>query len=287
MYLDDLIPLLNSVKRYDGYVSALCPFHDDRSPSLLVFETKPGQKHGWFQCLGCDARGTHEYLYSVLEGAPVRVVPQEKTSWGLPPLPDTQEDWEALAYASHNAIRDRPHLGWYWQLRGVDSRIEPNKLGWYRGWYTVPVFDKEGDFTRLILRAGEHIEKSTGLRYYTSPGHPVIHVPDRRKFYEATSIAIVFGTVDALALATLGIPVCTSTAGKAQFDPTWLSAMSPYVYVIPDMGEETTAIELANKIGGRARVVRLTYPDHCKDPADYLKFDRGKQLQKELARYFS
>jgi hypothetical protein len=283
--LDDLIPLLNYVKRYEGYVAALCPFHEDNNPSLLVFEKDPGAQHGWYQCLGCEARGTHEHLLSVLEGAPIRIAPREQTSWGLPRLPEDQDGWEELAYASHDMLMQRTHLAWYWEMRGVTDRIEPRMLGWYQGWYTVPVFDETGKFSRLILRAGEHIQKRTGARYYTSPGKPVINVPDWRRLKQAEAIAVVFGTIDNLALDSLGYPVCTSTSGKGQFKAEWLADIRPFVYIIPDKGEESTALTLANKIGGRARIVTLNYPDNCKDPADYLKNGKRVELQKELARY--
>ena len=36
----------------DGWVSAICPFHDDRSPSLSV-----NLEHGGFRCYACDERG--------------------------------------------------------------------------------------------------------------------------------------------------------------------------------------------------------------------------------------
>jgi hypothetical protein len=35
-----------------GWVSALCPFHDDKSPSLSV-----NLNHGGFRCYACDERG--------------------------------------------------------------------------------------------------------------------------------------------------------------------------------------------------------------------------------------
>ncbi len=283
--LDDLIPLLNYVKRYDGYVAAICPFHDDNSPSMLVFEKEPGRKHGWFQCLSCEARGTHEYLYSVLEGAPVRVLPREKTAWGLPPLPRDQEGWETLAYTAHEKILDRPHLRWYWKMRGVDDMVEPCNLGWYSGWYTVPVLDQDGGFLRLIMRAGAHIQKRTNLRYYTSPGSPVMFVPNWRRYDTASTIFVVFGTIDSIGLGGLGLAVATSTAGKAQFKAEWLRERRVNIRVIPDRGEEATGGELVRRLGARAKLVQLHYPGTYNDPADYIAGGDGRLLQKELARW--
>lgn len=54
--LDKVLSCLKGVKKTkDGYM-ALCPFHDDHNPSLMVFE------NGGFYCYGCDARGSIKHL---------------------------------------------------------------------------------------------------------------------------------------------------------------------------------------------------------------------------------
>jgi hypothetical protein len=179
----------------------------------------------------------------------------------------------------------RDHLKWYWELRGVEGRIEPCVLGWYQGWYTIPVFSDEGEFQRLVLRAGKQVEATTGLRYHTSQGEPVMYAPDWRRVKEYNTLFVVFGMIDALALSDMGYAVVTSTAGKDSFQAEWLTGYTPLIYIVPDMGEETTAHKLAKKLGARARVVGLDFPEDCWDPADYLKQDRRMELAIALARY--
>jgi len=54
--LDTVLSSLSEVKKVKGGYTALCPFHDDHNPSLMVFE------NGGFYCRACQEKGTLYYL---------------------------------------------------------------------------------------------------------------------------------------------------------------------------------------------------------------------------------
>lgn len=278
---DDLVQLLSMPQKHGDYYSASCPFHDNNSRNMLVFED------GWFQCLACTARGIHDKLYHKLQGMPVRYAPVEgKTHWRAPNFPDDHALLEEMAYECHNDILDREHLGWYWQMRGVAGRIEPCVLGWYSGWYSIPVFDVGGKLLRLILRAGKHIERHGGTsKYYNSPGPPILYVPDWKRYNESDTVFVVFGMIDALAIADVGYAVCTVTSGKEQFKPEWITKEPKKFVIVPDMGEHETAYKVARHLHARGDVLLLPYDEFekCDDPASFLQHGYREELTKMLA----
>jgi len=54
--LDGILSSLSEVKKVKGGYTALCPFHDDHNPSLMIFE------NGGFYCRACQEKGTLYYL---------------------------------------------------------------------------------------------------------------------------------------------------------------------------------------------------------------------------------
>jgi len=179
-------------------------------------------------------------------------------------------------------------------MRGVAGQTELAKLGWYNGWYTIPVFGSDKELQRLILRAGPHIQRQSGLRYHNSPGKPVMYVPSWRRFEQASTIAVVYGMIDALAISELGYPVVTVTAGKEQFKPEWiwdareeLEQGKCKIVIIPDFKEEATAKELERQLDPYAKVIQLPYVDDgMRDPADYLVAGKEQLLHRRLAGIF-
>jgi len=282
--LDSIAERLPQVTRYDGYIAGLCPFHDDHRPSLLVYDKDPTAREGWFRCLACGEQGTWSRLYDALGGVALQTVGTGASSYGLPIVPKTKEGQEHLALNAHEAVMKNRAMRWYWELRGVEERIESDLLGYWDGWATIPVYNRYGDFDALVLRAGRHIQEETGLRYL-SPGTPTLFVPDWPLFLRARSVFIVYGMIDALALAVLRLPVATPTSGKDSFKPEWLSDLPARVCFVPDQGEEETALKHANAIGGRGRLVTLSYPGELADPADYLSSGKKDLLLRELAKW--
>lgn len=280
--IHESLPGCRRYHRADGssYLAGICPWHDDSRPSLLVFE------NNFFNCLACGRQGNHKTLLNELRRPGYTHVEPVKMRWDTPKLPETIKGLRAFLNSCHYALVDSEYLQTYLISRGVDGRLEVNRLGFYQGWYTIPVFDQEGSTVGAVLRSSPQVQKVSGLRFIVPLGQkPMLFVPDWRLFERASKVAIVFGMFDALALASLRYPVCTTTGGKDSFNEEWLGEYRDKSFVIlPDLGEEATARKVATEIGPRARTARLEYPEGCKDPADFLATGRRDELDNLLRK---
>lgn len=276
--LDTFMELIQHARRYDGYIAGLCPFHDDRKPSLMVYEDD------YFKCLGCGREGRHVTLYDALR-SPTRakILRPGRTRWRSPRLPTDLGEISDLVWRAHQRLVEKPSTQWYLEKRGVEGRIEPCALGWIDGWYTIPIFSSRHQVRGVILRAGEHVEKVTDERFVQPEGQrAMLYVPDWHILEGAKALAIVFGMFDALALSDIRIPVCTTTGGKSEFRPEWLDFWRGPIVIIPDEGEFSDASRLAGELGWRAKILRLPYPDDIKDPCGYLETGRRGELMRLL-----
>lgn len=279
---DIIRDLLPGARSYADYVSGLCPFHDDKQPSLLVY------KDGYFSCLGCGVFGNYEKLYRKLKGIDAtRVISTEKV-FTSPYLPTDLREQEELVEQSHEALMKFSQLAWYIENRGVGNRIEPNRLGYYKGWYTIPIYSRYGAYQGVVLRAGSEIQKVSGMRFVQPKGQkPMMYCPDWRLLETCKTIAVVFGMFDALALADLRFAVVTPIGGQLHFNPLWLEPFRKSVVIIPDKGEEVSATKLAGRLGWRSKVLKLNYPSNAKDPAGYLETGQRDLLHSQIGGLLS
>lgn len=274
---DSFKDVLQGMHEYSDYLLGLCPFHDDKSPSLLVF------KDGWWRCLGCNRWGGWTSLWNKLKGQNVIVHSERNVGWRGPNI-EAYDSLENLSYQAHLDLMQFVQFQDYLQLRGLEGRIERNELGYYEGWYTIPVTDREGNFVTAVFRAAPHVQKVTGERYWAHHA-PIPYVPDWRLLDTSKVIFVVYGMLDALTLADLRLPVMTSTAGQGRFNPEWLNDYRKPIVIVPDEGEELSAIELQKHLGWRGRAVRLHYPVGKKDPNGFFEAGRRDDLYKQLLQY--
>jgi hypothetical protein len=65
----------------------------------------------------------------------------------------------------------------------------------------------------------------------------------------------------------------TGLSGQ-KFEPSYLDRFRKPIYIIPDKGEEKSAIELQSSLGWRGYPLYLDYPEGTKDPNEVLvKYD--------------
>lgn len=284
--LDDIL-VAGSGKRYSSYAAIICPFHK----SYPIRQSLMAWQDGWFRCMSCGKTGRNEYLLDILRGRPVRISADELTDWSPPTLPTDPIEIDKFCGKAHQTLLNNPGLGWYYQMRGVDDVVEVALLGWYNGWATIPIRSIEGNTQGVILRAGPHIEKANeGVRFHQPRGQKgMMYCPNWGLLSRSDKVVVVFGIFDALAMASIGIPVVTPTAGKDSFKPKWLDDVwSGWVLIVPDKKEEATAYELHKSLslyGIHNDVLLLDYPESVKDPADYLKAGKRSQLSKIMHTY--
>lgn len=275
---EDLRTALPDAQEYDNYLLTNCVYHDDRHPSMLIF------KDGFWRCLGCGKWGGWRDLWDKLKGRPIRVRSEKRVGWMGPNISD-YDSLNSVCYQAHLDLLQFSSYQWYLEQRGLDGRIEINELGYFEGWYTVPVYDKLGNFVTAVFRAAPHVQKVSGERYRTMHA-PVPYVPDWRLLETSKFIFVVYGVLDALTLAELRMPVMTSTAGL-NFNPEWLDEYRKPILIIPDDQEEErkSAIELQKALGWRGKMIRLDYPINAKDPNGFFEVGRKEDLRTQLINH--
>lgn len=267
---------LTNVTEYENYIAGDCPFEHHKSPALLVFAD------GWFRCLGCNRTGNWKMLWNKLQGQKIVVRPDKRTSWAVPNY--AGDELETLCYQSHLDLMKFDSFQWYLKDRGIDGRIEENELGYYEGWYTVPVYDDNGEFVTAVFRSSPPLQEATGNRFVCKHV-PVPFSPNWELVKRMDYLYVVFGLFDALTMAELQLPVVTSTSGKDTFNAEWLAPYRKPIIIIPDEDEEDTAFELAKNLGWRGQVLLMDYPDGKKDVNGFLEADKEAELRRQLERH--
>jgi len=161
---EDLQQKLQGVHSYGKYFTAYCPFHEDHStPSMMVF------KDGWFRCLSanCNRNGSWNQLWNKLQGQPIQIKSETRT-WFRSPV-DMNNEFASqfdLCYQAHIDLEQFSNWQWYLEQRGLEDSIEIAEIGYHRGWYTIPVFDRDHNFVTAVYRAAPHVQEVTGIRYW-------------------------------------------------------------------------------------------------------------------------
>ena len=276
----DILSHFSAYVEYDRYYMVNCCFHSpDDNPSMMI------TKDGRFVCLACGERGNLTKLQKQLSGwaAPDVVV----KSGGRPSvLPSDIDDLLSVVYSANRMLKelDDP-LANYIRRRGIYNRIVPQKLGYYKGWYTIPIFDRKKVLRGMIARASDAIQESTGRRYDIPKGQEaLVYVPDWKLVDDSDYIIVVYGMIDALSLCELGFASCTPTSGKDSMKPDMLDDFRKRIIVMPDKGEENTARKLVSGLGWRGKELLLEYPDGCKDPNDLLSKGYGQWLSEQIRK---
>lgn len=277
------------------YFSAFCPWHDDKTvPSLLVYPIEilqPGTHSGFWKCLaGCGIGGL-ETLYRKLNSwerkdqTNARRKRIQGVSFNTPYLPTDVPSLTAKADAAGEILRRDSELGWYLKDRGLKDRIEIRNLGHYNGWITIPVYNAVGEVETLILRSTPPIQKATGIRFHSPALPPKLYVPNWASIGRTSdNVYVVFGMFDALSLDEIGFPVCCATHGNQSLNPTWFMGSMwrnrKFLLVSDEPAHEVEEVRerctMMQNLGLNARMLRMVYPDGCKDPNDVL-VKRGRE----------
>jgi DNA primase len=264
--LDDIVQYLNKPHKYGRYYAACCPFHDDHSPSLLVYEDG-------FVCLSCRKAGRLDYLYEYVSGRradqPRYVYKRQEEPEKSGVFPRDTHGQEKLCYRAANTLRNYYfHFGKYLSQRGISEEIAKQLLiGYYDDWYTFPVFDEYHMFKGMVGRATPALQEKYGMRYMTPHGQkPLLYQPLMKS---SAILTVVYGIIDAIILAQAGIAACTPTAGKDSLRPEMLDWHRGIIIFIPDKGEIDTAIKQSSHLDWRGVIIDFDYDVGKKDVADY------------------
>lgn len=254
---DSLQEQMNNVHVYGDYFMASCPWHGrDEHPSLMVHMDG-------FKCQACGKRGTLEYLARTVKVKVLQVTRSQPVV--LPRWKKWEYDYGDLggiAWVANQSLKRYRSYGWYFKRRKIDQFIEKGLFGYLDGWCTFPVMNILRQVTDIVVRSSKQ------KQYVVSPNqtHP-LYVPDWAMVLKAETVYVVYGIIDAWALYACGLAVVTGTSGKS-LSAVQLKPLDKRFVIVPDRYEERDAYRLAGELGWRAEVLRLNYPDDCKDPDD-------------------
>jgi len=261
-------------RRYDNYFAAFCPFDTHKTPALLVYED------GLFVCLSCGKKGTLKYLDKVIGS---HFIPQKNdtVSRVLPKWRKWEQqygDLEGIVDAAHRSLKRHAVFQTYFRKRKIYDFMEGGRLGYLDGWACFPVYNSSNGLVDIIVRSTTN---HSDVRYVVSPNESNIHswlyVPCWKEVLESHLVYIVYGIVDSIALHLAGLPSVTGISGKS-LNADLLRPLNKRFVILPDDGEEQEAHRLANKLGWKAKVKQLDFPDGCKDTDDIHRVYGNQRL---------
>lgn len=277
---DSLQEKFESIHIYSGYFSSLCPFHNDSTPSFFVYE-ESDNKNWEFKCAACGRHGSLAYLDKYLGSHHRQTLTQSQRKPTVLPRWSRWEhehgDLEGIAkYAHENLLRYKGYQT-YFKKRGIDEFILAGLLGYLDGWATFPVFGHGGKGIIDIVVRGVRGKGDT--RYVVHPdnniGNRPLYIPNWERLNNAQTVYVVYGIIDAISLELAGLPCVTGISGKS-LSADVLKPLGKRYIIVPDLGEEREAYNLANRLGWRAQVKLLQYEGDTKDP-DGVRATFGNQ----------
>ena len=268
--LDQIASKLDYARRYERYVVARCPFHDDVRPSFFVYEDR-------YKCSSCDARGKTENLVEKLSGIPI----SHKKA------PNFNNPW--TRWAKSRNLGETLKLAWrnspsvYLKERGIDDKTQKKLgLGYLEDWITFPVRNQAGKIVGAIARAGEG--NNSSAKYITPSGQDanLLYCPSWERVQKKKVVYLTFGIIDAVSLYCMGAASISTTCGM-QMDVSYLDSIRKRTIFIPDRGEEAQAQKFASKMGWRGQVMRCNYyVDRIKDINDVYMSEYKNELLSAL-----
>jgi DNA primase len=122
--LDEIASKLDYAKRYERYVVAQCPFHDDVRPSFFVYPDR-------YYCKSCEATGWTSDLVEKLSGIPISHKKAPKFDNPFTRWSKGRKLSETLKLAWKNG----PSV--YLRERGIDDKTQKALgLGYLENWMT-------------------------------------------------------------------------------------------------------------------------------------------------------
>jgi len=210
-----------------GWVSACCPFHEDRNPSFQ-FHSETGR---WNCFTGCGEGDIFEFL-TRRTGQDFKTILRdlgeragvEPPATSKPPPPDLEKRvrvWADNLWLRHDRVR------WLCDHRRLtDETIRKYDIGWDDGRkrYTIPIRDENRQVVNVRLYSANAKSKiinyTEGGKKYGSP--PRLFGLDELVTSDGSQIIICEGEWDRLLLRQHGFLAVTGTHGATTFRPEWI-----------------------------------------------------------------
>lgn len=251
--------------RYDHYLAANCVFHEDRSPSLMIYPDR-------YYCKSCGQTGLTSRLLRYLQTGDFHTSQYEvyhPTLWRN--LADF--DPEDISLEAHYYLKKHWDVSYYLRDRKVDTEFMRLLLGFLDGYYIVPIFGGNKEILGLVARAGPVLQGQTGIRYLIPPHQDLnlLYCPDWDRVQNESYVLSPFGIFDAISLDMVGYPAISETTGH-NIGPDAYTHLRKKIIFLPDGDhkDDKAARQLASSLDWRGRVINLDYPDGTKDCNDIM-----------------
>jgi hypothetical protein len=275
--LDEVYFLLNKPHRYDNYIAAICPFHDDSRPSFFVYDKA-------YYCSACNKRGKTADLIKYLTNNQYVVIDTDDTNTKNPWSKWTKyTDLETVCLKAHKFAIEQNRTS-YIKERGIDMKtIKALKLGWKDNWVIFPILDQNSHISGGTSRVGK--KATNGIKYSIPRGQDanMLYVPSWDRVWEKNVVFLTFGIIDAISIYQLGYASISTTTGK-RLNPEALNSIRKKIVIIPDDNEVIDGVKLAYNLGWRGEVMRIDYTADTKDVNDLFLY-YSEFLKSLLAEY--
>jgi hypothetical protein len=291
-------PLTETISRLTGQEVRVrhairCPFHDDKTPSLHIYED------GHWHCFGCGAHGDvldfvgrfyygAQYDPSVhftevidrLGGLDIKPVPDYTPPVRKPEKPRLTFDMADVERWHRTMPAERAD---YWLRRN----LSPNAVGVFRlGWdgrrYVIPLIYRNVVFG-LKRRKADDVDDGHDAKYMMAKGSRA-GLFNADVLFDSRHAVICEGEIDAMLVYQAGYAAVSSTAGAGFWKPHWskLFAASRKITVIYDNDEagEAGALKVRRMLR-RANIVKL--PEGVNDVGDLFS-EAGRAEAEEWLR---
>lgn len=270
---------LEGQKSSGRYVVGICPFHDDNSPSLMVF------RDGW-RCLAASCPHSNGSVIDwillsrdmPLTGGNAYKIAKELLS--------EDNDLVKLSKFSNELFEDKvapkilqssnPAHNYarnlefdedgqeYFRGRGLsDWMVKSLWLGWVSTIAVIPVWECFPGRSRLLtLRFRDTLKNGHG--YYGIKDHnaPLLFnswVIERAVHLQTSEIYVFYGEFDSALAVQCGIFAVSPTNGCRAFNPDWVDDFDGEIIFVPDRtpGEDDAAYKDAQRVGLRGSIEEL------------------------------
>lgn len=260
--------------RYQHYLSTRCIFHEDHTPSLLIYPDR-------YYCKSCDAHGLTKFLLQKLEGGSFY---QGEDQIFHPSLWHYLQDMDAesVCLDAFYYLKRHPDLGYYFRNRGIpDSFSEQLMIGFLDGYYTIPIMDRHRNIQGIIARAGPVLEKEKNIRYLIPP-HQDLNLLYCPNWSQIDTWAFVpFGIIDAISLSLAGFPAVSGTVGHNLSVEAFHDLRIRLIFLPDGDHKDDRLASILTSSDWRGRILHIQYPDGMKDCNDLLR-NCGLEIFREM-----
>jgi DNA primase len=183
-----------------------------------------------------------------------------------------------------NSLEEQEITRQYWYTRKItDETIDRFHLGYYNGWYTIPIYQ---DDTLRQIQLRRDLPKKEILRWYKDTPSLLVNSSILR-FVD--KIFIVEGPNDWLSMAQQGLPaVCSDTGAETWLDEwfyRFIKCKEIYILLDNDSAGDLGSSNIAKKLGEtRCKIYNFWEFDKGFSPAYFFRYGNTKEDLLEIVR---